>query len=990
MLHEKTDKNMTFRHLVIASLAIIVAHSSLLPVAAMQQWEEAYMPGRVTVEFKEGALPVVGQAKTGLSSFDKAAAPYGVHNVQQAFPIMEAAAAKRELSTVGRQLRRMYTVEFTGPYDPWEVANALMRSQVVEQAEPHFMYHLGGEVPKAGLPSVGVEMQSTPNDTRYDSQTHLKRLEMEGAWDVVKAEDGDIVIAVVDGGTEWRHRDLRDNVWVNADEIPGNGVDDDENGFVDDVNGWNFSTDSPDPTGSPDQPNASLHGTAVAGIAAAETNNGLGIAGTSWNAKFMPVHAGCPDFEQLCYARAGTLYAVENGANVITASYGSPESSFTIAVILAHAVERGAVVVAAAGNTADNLDTTPFYPASYPTTLSVGGIQKDSDRTANHAFGRSIDVVAASVDVDFTTPGSGFDMGDGTSYAVPLVAGVAALVQTQYPEFGPFEVMEQLKQTADDVDAANSSFLAGLNGKGRLNARRAVTEVATPGIRLMDYEWTGSDGGADLRSGDVFTVEAEFANFGGEASALMVGLSTPQARPFVTVRSPMVAVGPVQRLGTFSASFELEVSDPAPENMLVQFLVTVQDGDFTSTSDLFRIRINIKGVHQLTTKRLITSITDEGNIGYKDTAMNNRLGSGFVITSKTGDGSDILYEGGLMIGTSAESVIDCVRSEMDLQNDHFVLAPNTELTDVSGEAPTTGAVRVELRDDKAPVLLGLNVLQESFVDDTDGNDEFLLLKYTVTNVNATEHIDGMWVGLFLDWDIAIDTRDRGTYNEEHQVGMIFDQDEAIGGVGVKVLTNNARFSYEAIDNTAITSQSTGGYTAAEKWESLSGGIGETEYSDIDLGQVIGAGPFNLKPQESAVATIALIAGQNESVILENAANAQRLWDEVLNVNQVAAEENAVPAHFNFAPVYPNPSNGSYSFSFTLPHAADVDIVIFNALSQEVRALIQEPRNAGEHTIEWDGMDDSGARVASGVYFARLNATDLRGRMTESQPLVVVR
>ena len=132
-------------------------------------------------------------------------------------------------------------------------------------------------------------------------------------------------------------------------------------------------------------------------------------------------------------------------------------------------------------------------------------------------------------------------------------------------------------------------------------------------------------------------------------------------------------------------------------------------------------------------------------------------------------------------------------------------------------------------------------------------------------------------------------------------------------------------------------------------EALSGGIGETELEGIDLAQMIGTGPFDLAPNETAVAAFALIGGHDESDILENAANAQLLWDNRLNVNRVANATSVTPAHLDFAPVYPNPGNGRYSLSFTLPAAADVELVIYNALSQEVRALLQEPRSAGAHT-----------------------------------------
>ena len=228
----------------------------------------------------------------------------------------------------------------------------------------------------------------------------------------------------------------------------------------------------------------------------------------------------------------------------------------------------------------------------------------------------------------------------------------------------------------------------------------------------------------------------------------------------------------------------------------------------------------------------------------------------------------------------------------------------------------------------------------------------------------------------------------GRFDESSLLGMIFDGKGELGGVGVKVLTDNAGISYELVDN-EIT-YGGGGYSNDEKWDALSGGIEVTELEGRDVAQMIGAGPFDLAPQESAVAAFALIAGHERSDILRSAANAQRLWDSRLNVNRVATEASVAPAYFDFAPIYPNPGNGRYSLSFTLPDEADVELVIYNALSQEVRALLQESRSAGAHTVEWNGVNDAGASVASGVYFAQLVARGVKGRTTRSQPLVVVR
>ena len=996
----KQPRSMTTGQTILTGLCLLIGHIVLLPASAMQQ-AGTYIQGRVIVQFAEGAVPFGSQAKAGISSFDKAGIPFNIQSVRQAFPTIEAAAAKRELSGAALELRRMYVVEYSGPADAWKVANALMRSREVEKAEPYFTYQLAGAPAIGSLPVNGTAKQAEPNDARYSQQVHLDRLEMEGAWDVVRGSDGDVVIAVVDGGTDWKHPDLMDNVWSNPGETPGNGVDDDNNGFVDDVHGWDFQSDSGDPTGASNTPSSASHGTAVAGVAAAVTNNSIGIAGTSWNAKFMAINTACsPEIGDgsLCFGIEGTVYAAENGADVITASYGSPNPSFASQAAMRFAVERGAVVVAAAGNEPEDVDRVPHYPASYPETLSVGGTQKDSDRWANQAYGRSVDVVAASLSVDVTTPGSSYDEQHGTSFAVPLIAGIVSLVQTQRPEFGPFEVMEQVKQTADNIDDAQPLSHRGKMGRGRANARRAVTEEAAPGIRLADIELVDSDGNLDLEPGESFVINASFINFGGASEELMIGFAVGnRGRQFVSVTSPMRAAGAVPRLGSFAATFELEVSDPAPFNYLAELYVTVKDGEFEATSDLIRVPVNIRGLRTMTSSKLVASITDEGNIGFVDNAGDPGFGRGFQIIDKEGFLTGVLYEGGLMIGTSAMSLVDCVRSDVlsDIgtsQNTHFEPVAETSITKEVEHSLATQVVTAQMLDSGADTPLGVHILQEGYLDSTEGNEEFLVLQYTVTNTNEDKSLNGMWLGLFLDWDIGAPFSNKGTFDSESQVGMVFDGEDAVGGVGVKVLTNNAGFSHEVFDG-AITypsHQESPGYTADEKWGSMSGGIGTTDVAGVDVAQVIGAGPFNLKPQQSAVAAFALIAGRDEREIINNAASAQRFWDNQLNVNRVSSEAGPPTTDFQFSSIYPNPGNDRYSLSFTLPEASDVDLVIYNALSQEVRALVREPRSAGKHVVVWDGTYESGAKVASGVYFARLVAQGKGAEQTGSQSLVVVR
>ena len=993
------------RYSVLWSLVLFATHLTLLPAVGMQQ-EDSYMLGRVVVQFKEGVVPVTGHAKTGLNSFDAVASPFGIYRIQQAFPIIEAAAAKRALSPAARELRRMYYVEYSGPFDPREVVSGLLRSKEVERAEPHFTYELAGDVSEVAIRDNYSAGRAVPNDTHYDDQTHLNRMEMEAAWDVVKGEDGNVVIAIVDGGTDWRHPDLRDNVWVNADEIPDNGIDDDNNGYVDDVHGWNFSNESGDPTGEPGTWRA-LRGTAVAGVAAAVTNNGIGIVAPSWNATYMPVNVSCKDSESLCVPGRGTVYAAENGADIILAAYSGGIDAYLVRIAMQFAFERGAVVVADAANmVGGNVDEKPIYPASYPTTLSVGGTQKDSDRALGWAFGRSIDVFAPAKDIHVTTNvatslfPSRYGTMSGPYLAVALVAGVAALVRTQWPDYGVYEVIEQIRQTADNIDDAQPIELQGLTGRGRINARRAVTEDPTPGIRMVNFDWKDADGDGNPAPGESFTVEADFVNYGGDASALRVGLGVGNSTPYVTVKSPMTAVGVVPRLGTFSASFDLQVNDPSPDHAMV-FYVTVEDGEFRSVADHFRI-LTSKEVHTLTTSKLVTSVNDNGDMNLSHLWWEyGQLISGFNFLDKKGYFLPALYGGGLIIGypnLGSHGHPGFVGGRLGRAEDHstgndgrFRVVPGGDLT--RQEGATTGWLRVKMqyqRDRGANRVPSMHLVQDIFVDDTPEHEDFLVLRYAVTNTDILWHED-MWIGLFLDWDVnPYDQSDAGRYNEGNQVAMVFDDEYEFGGVGVKVLSSSPQISFDLISHGTEELNSSSTEWSYTRWEALSGGIGDVDWAGQDLIQMVGAGPFNLRPQETVVVGFALIGGHEESDIVESAARAQLLWDNQLSVNAVANEAGVIPAQFDFAPVYPNPGNGRYSLSFTLPDAADVELVIYNALSQEVRALLQESRSAGAHTVEWNGVDDAGAGVASGVYFARLVARGVKGRMTRSQPLVLVR
>lgn len=296
-----------------------------------------------------------------------------------------------------------------------------------------------------------VDAQAAIASTLGQSLPAIASSSTSNAWDLnlVKAPAAwangytgqGVVVAVVDTGVDVTHPDLKDNIWINPREIAGNGIDDDSNGFVDDVQGWDFVDRDNTPT------DANGHGTHVAGTIAAE-QNGFGITGVAYNAKLMPVRVIGLDGGGTSNVAAGIRYAADNGANVINLSLGGGNSS-AIADAVQYATQKGALVVMAAGNDGGN---QPAFPANLANQwgLAVGAIDITeklatfSDRAGALPLNY---VVAPGDNILSTTPNNTYQSYSGTSMATPHVSGVAALVLSANPTLKPAQLISLL--TAD-------------------------------------------------------------------------------------------------------------------------------------------------------------------------------------------------------------------------------------------------------------------------------------------------------------------------------------------------------------------------------------------------------------------------------------------------------------------------------------------------------------------------------------------------------------
>ncbi len=342
------------------------------------------------------------------------------------------------------------------------------------------------------LPSL--VFAQTPNDPRYSKLWYLDAIHAPAAWDSTTGSTS-VIVAVLDTGLDLTHEDIAANLWTNPGEIAGNGKDDDSNGYIDDIHGWDFIADDSDPSPSPTSTSSSEainHGTLIAGEIGAVGNNRLGISGVAWNVKIMPVRMLDDEGSGTAYDAANAIrYAVLNGAKVINLSFAGNEAHSALQTAVKDAFTNGVVVVAAMGNESRDTDVHPVYPACMRTTADdwvIGVVATDSnDRGTSFTNYGSIcaDVSAPGTDIYGLSyhntsegyPDSYMGMWEGTSMASPLVAGTAALLFSRFPTLTAGEVRNIIKLSVDPVNIRG--FSAGDLGAGRLNIERALSVAAS-------------------------------------------------------------------------------------------------------------------------------------------------------------------------------------------------------------------------------------------------------------------------------------------------------------------------------------------------------------------------------------------------------------------------------------------------------------------------------------------------------------------------------
>ncbi|HOP06242.1 MAG TPA: S8 family serine peptidase [candidate division Zixibacteria bacterium] len=536
----------------LAALTLIFAGSATaVVVEGADQPEPHIMPGLVTVVLEDDVNVASLSTSFGLASFavptlDDVMAKYQVSQARSIFPWEKERPDKNSNKV---DFTRYYELKFPENIDLNEVIDALMQNPHIRQAEPVW----------------AMPLAKDPNDPSWTSQYHIvsTNMNLRGAWDIETGSDS-IIFAIVDSGVGYLHPDLTDNIWVNpGEDVDGdhvvydtddlNGIDDDGNGVVDDLIGYDFFTGftgitvhplEDGGTPDPDPIDFNGHGTHCAGIAAAATNNGVNVSSMAggWfgghrsfrGIRIMCLRVGASASDGSGYVNSNNCgsaiqYAARNGAKIVSCSWGS-SSTTTMNAAMTLVDSADVTICHAAGNDNCNCPDYLDYDPSGIEVLSVASVGSGDVKSSFSNYGVWVDVSAFGESILSTyTYGASHTntvaTQGGTSMACPMVAGLAGLIRSTMPSLTKSQVDSLIESTADDIYGVNPSY-DQLLGSGRIDAYNALADLGnakfsadyTEGqapltVNFTDlspnsptsWEWTFSDGGSSYDQNPVHT-----------------------------------------------------------------------------------------------------------------------------------------------------------------------------------------------------------------------------------------------------------------------------------------------------------------------------------------------------------------------------------------------------------------------------------------------------------------------------------------------------
>lgn len=696
-----------------------------------QAQENNVMPGVLYIKIKANAS--AAEPATDLFHFSQ------MEHLKSYAPLRKNATGGRQQPSI---LDGLYKVEVQESTNIPALCASLSEYANVEYAEPVFRETL--------LYVPNDPESTTPN------QEYLSVIRAFEAWDVTKGS-ADIVIGISDTGLNLTHDDIKSKLYTNTSD-PINGLDDDNNGYVDDFQGYDFADNDSLP-----KCDDSFHGNRVGGLAGAATDNGFGIAGVGFNTMISALKVYSTDLKFINSGYESILYAADNGYDVINLSWGGP-NSYSQAnqdIITYAAVEKNVVIIAAAGNTPEDIR---FYPASYDHVLSVAASNLDDTKASFSTYNYDVDLIAPGNTIYSTDSGNGFAKDNGTSYSAPMVAGAAALVKSVFPDLNALQIMQQLRVTSDAVYTIGSNqTYEGKLGYGRLNVNRAVREDSAKSIRLEDVSYHNGSGNYAF-FGDTIALSFNVKNYLFPADSATLTFTSGSS--FVDIIQETIHLGAMNSLQSDSIHEKIfVVHEDTPPGTDLEIKVSLADGSYTDfqyielTTEPDRLDLN--------NDKFSITLSGNGDLGFISDGFYDGVGFQW-------DDQLISAKMGVAVSLDRDHVSDNYPDSIYTNtkaNDFVAISPIRFAHQTTPDLHATST----FRDDSASAPLEM-VMQQNTLTNKDAN--FLIQEYRLIN-NSTETREGLACSFYLDWEIFNTMQNRSFYNHESKTLLTYNLDSSV-------------------------------------------------------------------------------------------------------------------------------------------------------------------------------------------------------------------
>ena len=901
-------------------------------------------------------------------------------------------------------LQRTFSIIYGSGDSPEQLAAEIERLPGVVYAEPYYTYVTGDEYEtvitsqNTGASYITGEITNLniPDDPFIGQETHnfFDYLNFFRAWGITEGSP-DVVIAIIDTGVFYDHPDLKENLWHNPKPGSANAYFP-EFDIVNDTIGWNFwesgdifrgedPVQNANPTG-----NFSTHGTRVAGLAAAVTDNGIGIAGAGFRTRFMPVKVGgTRDYpNRLAYANHGILYAAINGADVINCSFTGTGTSEFARDVLHFAREMGAIVVAAIGN--NGVSTTSSYPAAMDDVIAVGAVTHElNDRITGFSnYGYIMDVLAVgqnmistsfsyNEELDQWTPT--YHTSNGTSLSTPIVSGLAALLKSIHPDWPQEQIVNQIRATARPIDTANTDpKYRDKLGYGVIDAYAALTQqISTLSINNHLFR---NEQGKKISAGESGTLTIYGTHFGSPSPQLTFYLEPLQHD--IYVHQPQKAISNLGPGEIFNIRFDIEIDkhyrlDSVPAFRLTWSADQMPDQIYEGSHIIVYEEL-LYG--DMDINRMTLSVPSDGTIGFMDPS-DKSVGRGFIPQGY----DNIISEAGLMISASIRNehvIINQVRDSTGITR-HFRPVANFRYHDESIIRNAQSGYAL-FRSDYHPADVDFDIKITAMALDDQPVSQTALLAYHISNSSSNTYED-VHVGIFTDWKLQDEGFHHVTFsNGENMLLVSHDRGPPIAAItvfsdisGVLAIDNQSTMTLDRATSRADSlgfgikyapgNDNMDGFTDAEKKLSLTSGTNKSPISARDVSTVIATGPYTLYPHSRITVGFVYAWGFTRQQI---ESQIRSLNDRnLLNFDDPGeySRDGILAEELRLYPNYPNPFNSQTNIRIDVMKSKQVELAVYDLLGRRVATLVNGTVERGPHFVTFDGSG-----MASGVYIAVLN------------------